>query len=152
MPVIEQQQQNAMRSRIKQRFQTLPEDQAECVVGLVNDLILAPDDEAKTEIATALVEILLPELMDWQGDDVGEDRTSEARRKLEAHRAYVGQQIKKHREELEMTQEELAEKAGIPQSHVCRLERGKHTATYLTIRKVAKALKTTPEKLDPMAP
>jgi predicted transcriptional regulator len=48
-----------------------------------------------------------------------------------------------------MTQEELATKAGIPQSHVCRLETGKHAPTYVTIQKVAKALRVKRSQLDP---
>ena len=48
-----------------------------------------------------------------------------------------------------MTQGELADKAGIPQSHVSRLETGKHVPTHLTIEKLAEALETTPSQIAP---
>jgi transcriptional regulator with XRE-family HTH domain len=36
-----------------------------------------------------------------------------------------------------------------PQSHVSRLERGKHVPSHATIDRIAKALRIHPSKLDP---
>ncbi len=68
---------------------------------------------------------------------------------LEHHRKWVGIQIKKYRSKAGFTQEQLAKRAGMPQSHVSRLECGKHAATYLTISKIADELGVDPGLLDP---
>lgn len=62
---------------------------------------------------------------------------------------HVGKTIKELRGKLKMTQVELAEKAGIPQSHVSRLESAAYSPTHMTLQKIAKALGTTVQKLDP---
>jgi transcriptional regulator with XRE-family HTH domain len=65
-----------------------------------------------------------------------------------AYYGNTGKAIKRRREQLKMTQEELADKSGLPQSHISRLEAGKHAPTRQTIERVAKALKIEPGKLD----
>jgi transcriptional regulator with XRE-family HTH domain len=52
-------------------------------------------------------------------------------------------QIKRFRAAREMTQVVLAEKAGLTQVHVARLESGKHDPTLGTLQRLAKALKVT---------
>jgi DNA-binding XRE family transcriptional regulator len=75
------------------------------------------------------------------GDGSGSETTKKCR---EA----IGRRIAQFRSDMGMTQEELADKAGIPQSHVSRLETGRHTPTHVTIEKVAAALGVHPSKLD----
>ena len=48
--------------------------------------------------------------------------------------------LRQVREQQVMTQEELAEKSGVTQATISRLEHGAHDARMSTIRKVAKAL------------
>jgi ribosome-binding protein aMBF1 (putative translation factor) len=132
---------------IKKRFKKLPKQQRKDVVHLLDQLVSATGDDAR-EIEQALAEILAPadyeviETLDTEVD-------SETVTRLRAYRERVGRSIRSRRQELEMTQAALAEKAGIPQSHVSRLECGKLTATYITIKKVAKALKIAANQLDP---
>lgn len=47
-----------------------------------------------------------------------------------------------------MTQQEVAEKMGIPQSNVSRIESGKTSPSFQTIKAYAKALGIAPEQLD----
>lgn len=47
-----------------------------------------------------------------------------------------------------MTQSEVAERMGIPQSNVSRIESGKTSPSFQTIKAYAKALDLLPEQLD----
>lgn len=106
-------------------------------------------EEERPEILETMLEIILPE------DRIGgvakglRAPSADLQERLLSSRRYIGEQIKKRRESLGMTQLALAKKAKIPQSHVSRLERGKHAPTRLTIERVAEALRIAPEKLDP---
>jgi transcriptional regulator with XRE-family HTH domain len=55
--------------------------------------------------------------------------------------------LKKLRAERGMTQEALAEKAGISRSYIARLELGQQDPTLGTLEKLAKALKVPVAKL-----
>jgi DNA-binding XRE family transcriptional regulator len=109
----------------------------------------AGDDYELQKINQAIREILLPDSLKDGMDEKFFDEQPDVRAKLDKYRAKVGLEIKKRREKLRMTQAELAEKAGIPQSHVSRLECGKHVPTHITMDRVARALKTKPSRLDP---
>lgn len=61
----------------------------------------------------------------------------------------VGGVIRQHRQELGLTQAGLAAKAGIPQSHLSRLETGEYSGTHKTLSKIAAALGIDVSKLDP---
>ena len=53
---------------------------------------------------------------------------------------WISQKLKSLREERDLTQEELAKLAGLPQSHISRLEGGRHSPSMKTLQKLAKAL------------
>jgi len=50
-----------------------------------------------------------------------------------------------------MTQQQLAEKAGLPQSHISRLEAGMHSPSHKTLEKIAAAMEIAMGDLDPAA-
>ena len=52
----------------------------------------------------------------------------------------IGTQVKRAREQALLTQEELAERAGIGPATLNRIERGRVEPQFRTIRKIAKAL------------
>jgi DNA-binding XRE family transcriptional regulator len=118
------------------------------------DLLERSEDlEEQTEIAFAVAEILLPGLVGMTGcagkvADLEEGVSDETKAKVDAYRMHVGASIRKRRGELQMTQAELAAKAGLPQSHISRLEDGQHAPTAKTIERLAKALDTLPSQLD----
>jgi transcriptional regulator with XRE-family HTH domain len=60
---------------------------------------------------------------------------------------YIGQQLKKARTRRLLTQEELAEKAGISAATVVNIERDNQEPQFRTIRKLAKALDVDPTEL-----
>ena len=53
---------------------------------------------------------------------------------------YFGAKVRITRKTLNMTQEELADTAGINRSHMGQIERGKKNANIETIARIAKAL------------
>jgi transcriptional regulator with XRE-family HTH domain len=59
----------------------------------------------------------------------------------------IGENIRSYRKKLGISQEELAERAGLDRTHVGGVERGERNVSALNIEKLAKALKIKPEKL-----
>jgi DNA-binding XRE family transcriptional regulator len=70
---------------------------------------------------------------------------------LKSWAEHVGAKIRQLRAEAGMTQDQLAETAGLPQSHISRIENAQHSATHLTLEKIAKALGVEVGKIDPCA-
>ena len=60
---------------------------------------------------------------------------------------YIGQQLKNTRTRRLLTQEELAEKAGVSAATVVNIERDNQEPQFRTIRKLAKALDVDPTEL-----
>jgi transcriptional regulator with XRE-family HTH domain len=60
---------------------------------------------------------------------------------------YIGDKLKEVRTRRLLTQEELAEKAGISAATVVNVERNQQEPHFRTIRKLAKALDVDPTKL-----
>ena len=55
--------------------------------------------------------------------------------------------VKKHRLELGLSQEELAERAGVHRTYVGMLERGEKNVTIYNIERIALALGVAPNRL-----
>lgn len=64
---------------------------------------------------------------------------------------HVRGRIRELRKERGWSQEELANKAGLTQSHISRLESGTHSPSSMTVEKIAKAFDMPPSSLDPCA-
>ena len=152
-------EQNAYRKAIrdtKKRFdrlvENLPTDAAQdlCELFALHAKALADGDgESRRETSRAIREILFPDSLKVELEKEFFEEDPAVRHKLDRYRAMVGAEIKKRREQLGMTQDQLAEKAGLPQSHVSRLERGKHVPTHVTMERLAAALDTSASQLDP---
>jgi transcriptional regulator with XRE-family HTH domain len=71
---------------------------------------------------------------------------------LTHYRQMVGARIRSKRESLGWTQEQLADVTGLAQSHISRLEVGKHAPTFQTIERIAGALQVAAGDLDPGFP
>lgn len=133
---------------LKKRFSGLSKRQSKQMLELWTLLHNSSNDE-RGEIEDTILEILCPEEFLAGVGDFEDGIAQEAFDKRDAYRKQVGEEIRKRRQQLHMTQEQLAAKAGIPQSHVSRLERGKHTPSELTMQRIARALKIKPSQLDP---
>jgi DNA-binding XRE family transcriptional regulator len=62
---------------------------------------------------------------------------------------HVGRKIRQLRKAAGMKQADLAAAAGLTQSHISRLENAEHSATHLTLTKIAKALGVEVGEIDP---
>ena len=60
---------------------------------------------------------------------------------------YIGEKLKEVRTRRLLTQDELAEKAGVSQSTIANIERNNAEPQFRTIRKLAKALDIDPTEL-----
>lgn len=104
--------------------------------------------EEREEIVEAICELAglspIEEL-----DNPLEGVSPEAKVQLANYRTRVGRAIRQRRSELGLTQAELARGAGLRQSHVSRLESGKHAPSALTLERIAKAMKINASDLDP---
>jgi transcriptional regulator with XRE-family HTH domain len=60
---------------------------------------------------------------------------------------YIGEKLKEIRTKRLLTQEELAEKAGVSAATVVNVERNNQEPHFRTIRKLAKALEIDPTEL-----
>jgi transcriptional regulator with XRE-family HTH domain len=58
-----------------------------------------------------------------------------------------GKSVRRLRERRKLSQEKLAELAGLHPTYLGRIERGRQNISLVNIGKIARALKTTPEKL-----
>jgi DNA-binding XRE family transcriptional regulator len=62
---------------------------------------------------------------------------------------HVGGRVRQFRKTNDLTQSELAEKAGLPQSHISRIESGEISPSRITIEKIAKAIGRPISDFDP---
>lgn len=99
------------------------------------------------EVLETIVEMMVPHSLGKISFDAGVTKT--AADQVDAFQVKIGDAIRSHRTKLGWTQEQLAQRAGLTQSHVCRLEQGTHSPTDLTIQKVANALGVDPSAIDP---
>lgn len=134
---------------IVERIQSLPPDDKNDLFELFKELSLTEAPEDSDNIVTAMREILdqkVGKLKKFEQPDpeVGWSNTG-----LQTWIDFVSQKIKKLREQRGLTQVELAEKTGLKQSHICRLERGRHSPSHKTVEKIAEALGVPVTELDP---
>lgn len=69
--------------------------------------------------------------------------------KKQKTRERIGIRIMLLRKQAGLTQEELAERAGLQRTHVGRIEAGKYAVTLETIQAIAEALEMTVDLIDP---
>lgn len=63
--------------------------------------------------------------------------------------AYISSKIKDARKAAGLTQTQLAEKSGLPQPHISRLENGEHSPSRKTLERIANALGVDVQAFDP---
>lgn len=131
---------------IVERIIHLPSSDRILLSECIKELISAETEEELADIQSALEEIL--DGAKTKPLRFMESSEGEPTPKLDKWLAFVSKRIKDLRTSAKMTQEQLAEKAEIPQSHVSRLENGRHSPTRLTLEKIATALGVDVRELD----
>lgn len=133
-----------------QRFNALPKEALSDLSLLAPEFANCRDPETYREIADTMKEILFPELIgDYHDGRAGSINVTD---NLKKRMEWIGSKIRGTRKEVGMTQEQLAEQSGIPQSHISRLEASMHSPSHRTLRRLAKALGVTVGDLDPACP
>ena len=129
------------------RFLHLPKEALGDLAALTPDLASCGSAEEYRQIAETIREILFPEAL-IGGVNMGSP-TSSQNADLESRSDHVGRRIKELRKKARLTQEQLAERSRLPQSHICRLELGHHSPSHRTLARIAEALNVRVCDLDP---
>ena len=132
---------------VMERVQRLPQSDRDDLFELVKTLPTAAPEEFESCVLT------MREILEQSPPRV---RRMEAPSDPEEHGegltkwiTFVSRRITEERHDAGLTQEALAEKAGLPQSHISRLETGKHSPSRATIEKIAAALGKPVSAFDP---
>lgn len=125
---------------------SLSQDDKQDMLSLIPQL-LNDDDDERQSAAEAINEILhqpKSHLVSLESLEGGEED-------LASWTTFVSKRIREARETAGLTQAELSQQSGLPQSHISRLEHGKHSPTAKTLEKIATALKLPRSHFDPSA-
>lgn len=130
-----------------ERIRRLPEEDREELWALMKELPAADIAEERNAIVTAMREILDQSSVRLIRMNQSDEESSNDR--VRGWLGYVSQRIKDYRIRAKLTQAELAARAGLPQSHISRLESGKHSPSRATLEKIAAALGQPLKDFDP---
>jgi len=132
---------------LAERIRTLPKEDRDDLFALFEALAEAESDEDREAAARGMREILRQQKCQLQ-PMLSSDEPSAG---LQKWMNFISERIRHFREQAGWTQQELAEKAGLRQSHISRLEKGHHSPSVLTLEKIADALGISISELDPSA-
>lgn len=120
------------------------------VWGFVSDLAEAEDEDDIKYIIGAIKEVFEGPKgrATKQVVEVSEPRSEGYQKWV----SWISARVKEERKLAGLTQEKLAEKSGLPQSHISRIENGKHSPSHATLEKIAVALGKPLTVFDPSAP
>ena len=104
--------------------------------------------EEREEIYQTIHEILFPHLIGGIKTG-GAGDIEEVPSGVQERTNWVGKRVKECREQKSLTQSELAERSGLRQPQISRLEAGVHSPSFKTLEKIANALGVTVGDLDP---
>ncbi len=133
-------------SIMRSRIETLDQADREDLFELMMVWGKTEDSEEQRNTRRAMIEILTQEQVKSKNMS---PVNSAMRNGSKSWALHVGRKIRELREKAELTQVQLSSLAGLPQSHISRLENAEHTATNLTLSKIAKALGVTVGDIDP---
>ena len=114
----------------------------------LRDYKAATTDEEREAAYEAMEELLGASTTTICRLNLAEDE-QERSGKLQNWINFVSQLIRDYRKKAGLTQEQLAEKAGLPQSHISRIENGKHSPSNKTQQKIAEAYGVPVSEFDP---
>lgn len=122
-------------------------DDMMCVVMEIKD---CESESDLGEIQQTIREILFPEMTGGllERDDI-RPPSNNAMEALSKRREAISTKLKELRLAQNLTQAQLAEKSGLPQSHISRLEAGQHGPSLRTVERLAQALGVSTSILDP---
>lgn len=119
------------------RMQRLSDEDRKDLLALLKELATAKSGEDLANITDTMLEIFECRPSTLEGIDFTVGKRSEM---LQKWTEYVAKRVREERETYPMTQEQLSEKSGLPQSHISRIENAKLSPSRTTIEKIAAAL------------
>jgi DNA-binding XRE family transcriptional regulator len=125
-------------SVVMDRIMRLPKEDRDDLFALVKELAFATTDEDRFGICDTMVEILDGRTVTVERADLSEPGAQPE--KWQKWTDWVSKKIRDARTGAGLTQEQLAERTGLPQSHISRIENAKHSPSQATIKKIAAAL------------
>jgi len=123
---------------VMDRVGRLTQQDREDLYELVKELACATTAEDRIGIRDTMVEILDGRSVSVLPADLAD--ASPQPERWQKWVDWVSKRIRDARTEAGLTQEQLAAKTGLPQSHISRIENAKHSPARATIEKIAKAL------------
>jgi len=131
------------------RIGKLPEPDRDDLFELLQEWRKADSPEQAKAIREAMEEILAgPPCVEAKALPLTE-RKPPVPERFQEWTDFISKKIRAEREAAGLTQQQLAEKAGLGQSHISRLENGEHSPSHLTLEKIACALGKAVGELDP---
>jgi ribosome-binding protein aMBF1 (putative translation factor) len=129
------------------RVKRLSAEDRDDLYALVKELPGVQTQEDLQAIQTAMMEILDQKHLTVHSADLSDENSRPE--KLQRWVDHVSARIRELRTQRGWTQEDLAKKSNLPQSHISRLEAGKHSPSSMTLEKLAKAFDVNIGELDP---
>ena len=132
------------------RLRRLPKEDSDDLFGIFKDYANCTTAEERIACNKAIMEILEQAPVEVRRMTLSAD-DEHTPDDLVLWVKHVSSRIKQFRTEASLTQDQLAEASGLPQSHISRIENGKHSPSRTTLEKIAAALKVSLCQLDPSA-
>ena len=132
-------------SILDESFRELPLVDRADIFKLLNLLRKETDEDERQNIVSTIEEILSQKEYASTPLDMAEQPEDEPGKFAK----FCAEKIKKIRVAAGWSQTELAEKSGIPQSYISRIESAQHTPTHKTLKKLAAAFGVDLGQLDP---
>jgi DNA-binding XRE family transcriptional regulator len=132
------------------RIRALPAEDQNDLRELMKEIWTAETREDYDGFLVAMREILDQTPSHLHALDLAEEEGKTAAG-LQKWMDFIGKKIRELRLAASLSQDELAKKTGLPQSHISRLEAGKHSPSRVTLEKIAKGLGVELGVLDPSA-
>jgi DNA-binding XRE family transcriptional regulator len=128
-----------------ERIGRLPAEDKDELLKL-SKLLIAPQSPEEEQAAVAAFR----EILDQRGGRVEPFCVEDEPITLDAWIDFISKRIREAREHAGLTQSELEEKTGLPQSHISRLENGVHSPSSSTLQKIANATNQPLSYFDPV--
>jgi DNA-binding XRE family transcriptional regulator len=132
---------------VADRLMRLSKSDQDDLFALVKELPCAATSEDQFGIIETIIEILDGRAVTVGRADLSESGTQPD--KWQKWVEWISKKIREARIGAGLTQEQLAEKTGLPQSHISRIENAKHSPARATIEKIANALDKPVTFFDP---
>lgn len=133
-----------------EKIARLSQAEKDDLMAVVMEITECEAAEDLDDIQQTLREILFPQLAGRLLERNEIRAPSDAARNAVRKRgAEIAARLSRLRAAANLTQEQLAEKSGLPQSHISRLESAQHSPSLKTVKKLAKALDVSIGELDP---